>query len=193
MLIPRDETAELVALILACIDEDYPQGEVKVVDVGCGSGAIALSLAQEEKRVHVSLSDISPAALAIAKENAEQYGVRADFYCGDMLHPLQESGKKWNILVSNPPYIPEEEVLDISVKDYEPHIALFGGQDGLRFYRILLREARSILEEHGHIFFEIAWNQKTKLVELARSYFPEAEIEVRKDINGKDRMFCLKF
>lgn len=193
VLIPRDETAELVEYILETIDQEYKQEIIEIVDVGCGSGAIGLTLALEEKRVCASLSDISESALDVAKANAQKFNVEAEFYCGDMLKPLQESAKKWDILVSNPPYIPQEEVLDVSVKDFEPHVALFGGNDGLRFYRTLLANASSVLKEHGHIFFEIGWNQRENILSLAKQYYPHAQMGVKKDINGKDRIFWLKF
>ncbi|MBR2802411.1 MAG: peptide chain release factor N(5)-glutamine methyltransferase [Erysipelotrichaceae bacterium] len=193
VLIPRDETEELAALILSVIDREYAGKEIAAADVGCGSGAIGLTLKKEIPSLKITLTDISAEALEVAKENAKALDCEADFLCGDMLEPLKEKDAKLDILVSNPPYIPQEEVLETSVVDFEPHVALFGGEDGLRFYRILLSGAREIMKEHGYIFFEIGWNQRKNLLALAEQYFPEGRAEVFKDINGKDRMFQLKF
>ena len=193
VLIPRDETEELAALILSVLDTEYIGREVKAADVGCGSGAIGLTIKKEIPAVDMTLTDISPEALKVAEMNAEALDCGVRFLCGDMLEPLKEEGIKLDILVSNPPYIPREEALEASVKDYEPHVALFGGSDGLYFYRVLLSGAREVMKEHGHIFFEIGWNQKESLLKLAGQYFPEGRAEVFRDINGKDRMFQLRF
>lgn len=193
VLIPRDETAELVAFILSKVDENYPTGKIKVCDIGCGSGAIGITLKKEEPRLEVALSDISSSALAVAKENAKVLQAEVSFYCGDMLEPLLKTGIKYDILVSNPPYIADKEIIEDSVYNYEPHLALFGGDDGLDYYRTILQQASSLLKERGFIFFEIGYNQKEAIIKLAREYYPLAQIEIKKDINGKNRMFCLSF
>ena len=138
VLIPRPETEELVANILAAYDE------------------------------HFSSQD--------------------NFMVGDMLQPLIDRNLKVDILISNPPYIPREEEMEHSVVDYEPHVALFGGEDGLKFYRIIFENAAKVLKERAMMAFEMGYNQKEALSEEAKKYFPNARIEVLKDMSGKNRM-----
>ena len=191
-LIPRFETEELVGKILAYYDECFAGQDVKVADIGTGSGAIAIALKKEEPHMDVIASDISKDALAIAKENAKLNDADVEFVEGSMLDPLIEKGIKLDILVSNPPYIKNDEVLESSVKDYEPHVALFGGKDGLKFYRMIFEDAHKVLKDKALLFFEMGYDQKENLTNLARKYFKNAEIEVFKDINNKDRMLMIK-
>ena len=137
VLIPRFETEELVGLVLSKYDEYFKGQRVNLADVGTGSGAIAIALKKEESNLNVCASDISFDALNVAKQNAKNNDADITFYQGSMLEPLIENNVKLDILVSNPPYIKQDEVLDPSVKDYEPHVALFGGNDGLKFYRMI--------------------------------------------------------
>ncbi len=188
VLIPRPETEELLGHILSCVDEDYPEGKVSLADVGTGSGALAVALKKEEDRLEVYASDISEKALEVAKENALDNGADVTFLQGDMLEPFIERELKLDILVSNPPYIPEEEEIEASVKDFEPHVALFGGKDGLYFYRRIFEKAHLLMKEKGRLFFEIGYDQAERLKALAGTYYPDAKIEVFKDINRKDRM-----
>lgn len=191
-LIPRFETEELVGKILAYYDEYFKGQEVTVADVGTGSGAIAIALKKEEPKMNLYASDISKDALAIAQENAKLNEAEITFLEGSMLEPLIEKGIKLDILVSNPPYIKNDEVLESSVKDFEPHVALFGGDDGLKFYRMIFEDAHKVLKEKALLFFEMGYDQKENLTNLARHYFENAEIEVFKDINNKDRMLMIK-
>ncbi len=192
VLIPRPETEELAALILSQYDEYYAGRDVDLCDVGTGSGAIAIALKKEEEHLHVYASDISKDALEVAKENASLNGCEIRFLEGSMLEPYIENGIKVDILVSNPPYIRQNEEIERSVYDYEPHVALFGGEDGLRFYREIFENAHKILKEKGMLFFEIGYDQKENLTKLAERYFPSAEIKVFKDINRKDRMLMIR-
>ena len=192
VLIPRPETEELVCLILSKYDEYFKGQKINVCDVGTGSGAIAISLAKEESNLNVYASDISNEAIEVAKLNAKNNDVNINFMCGSMLDPYIENNIKVDILVSNPPYIKQDEVLEASVVDYEPHVALFGGQDGLKFYREIFENAHKIINEKGMLFFEIGYDQKENLTSLAKQYFENAHIEVFKDINGKDRMLFVK-
>lgn len=192
VLIPRPETEELVCLILSKYDEYFKGQKINICDVGTGSGAIAISLAKEESNLNVYASDISNEAIEVAKLNAKNNDVNINFMCGSMLDPYIENNIKVDILVSNPPYIKQDEVLEASVVDYEPHVALFGGQDGLKFYREIFENAHKIINEKGMLFFEIGYDQKENLTSLAKQYFENAHIEVYKDINGKDRMLFVK-
>lgn len=189
VLIPRPETEELVANVLAAYDEYFRDVEnVMAVDIGTGSGAIAISLKKEEPNLHMMATDISEKAVLVAKDNAQENEAIVSFLVGDMLQPLIERDIKVDILISNPPYIPKEEVMEDSVVNYEPHVALFGGEDGLKFYRVIFENAPQVLKEKAMMAFEMGYNQGEALSNLARSYFPDAKIEVIKDMNGKNRM-----
>lgn len=186
VLIPRFETEELVENILYRYDKHFKNKNVDVVDVATGSGCIAISLALEEKNMNVVATDISFEALEVAKLNNEKLGANVTFYQGDMLEPVK--GKKFDIFVSNPPYIPEEEDVMSLVKDNEPNIALFGGNDGMKFYRIILSGVRPLLKDKALICFEHGFDKKNEMLALANKYFPECKVEVLKDLEGKDRM-----
>ncbi len=192
VLIPRPETEELVGLILGEYDRRYKGEKTRLCDVGTGSGAIAIALKKEEDDLEVLASDISDKALAIAKRNAENNGCQICFLEGSMLEPYIENGIRVKILVSNPPYIKTVETIEDSVYDYEPHVALFGGKDGLFFYRRILEKALQVLEPHGLIFFEMGYDLKDSLSILAKACLPEAKVSVFKDINGKDRMMMIE-
>lgn len=192
VLIPRYETEELVANVLA--DSDYffkDKEEIVIADVGTGSGAIAVSLAKEEPKFRMYATDISETALDVARENAELNGVNITFYQGDMLEPLIEKNLKLDILVSNPPYIPVEQEVQKSVGEYEPHVALFGGNDGLYFYRKIFEKAYQLIKEHSFMAFEIGFDEKDALLQLAKEYFPNDRYDVLKDLNGKNRMLFI--
>lgn len=192
VLIPRPETEELVANILADYDEYFSDKEnVYVADIGTGSGAIAISLKKEEPKLNILASDISEKAIAVASENALSNDANVSFCIGDMVQPFIERDYKVDILVSNPPYIPSEEELEDTVKDFEPHVALFGGNDGLKFYRVIFEQSQKILNDKAMLAFEIGYNQKEALTNEAKKYFPDARIEVLKDMNGKDRMLFI--
>ena len=192
VLIPRPETEELVCLVLSKYDEFFKGKQIDVCDVGTGSGAIAISLKKEEKNLNVYASDISESAIAVARKNAENNNAKITFLYGSMLEPYIEKNIKVDILVSNPPYIKTTESLENSVIDYEPHVALFGGEDGLKFYQIIFNNAKYVLKDNGMMFFEIGYDQRETIITLARSYFPNAFIDVFKDINNKNRMLMIK-
>ena len=191
VLIPRPETEELVGLILGKYDEYFNDQPVDLCDVGTGSGAIAIALKKEEDRLNVYASDISEDALKVARLNAQNNDAKVEFFQGSMLEPFIERDIKVDILVSNPPYIKTVETIEASVYDYEPHVALFGGEDGLKFYREILENAHKVLKPKGFIFFEMGYDLKDSLSALAKEYYPESRIEVYKDINGKDRMMMI--
>lgn len=189
VLIPRPETEELVNNVLMDID-DYFTNDIEIVDVATGSGAIAISLAKD-LGLSVDASDISEEALLVASKNAELNGVRVNFYQGDMLDPILDLNKKYDVLLCNPPYIKEIEDVQTSVLDFEPHIALFGGNDGLYFYRKVFEKAHLVLKERSLMAFEIGFDIGEALLDLGKSYFPEARIELKQDINGLDRMLFI--
>lgn len=186
VLIPRPETEELVENVLLKYDKYFKGQKVNVCDLATGSGCIAVTLAKEEKNMNVTATDISKEALVVAKENALKMGVNINFKEGDMLKPLEDM--KFDIFVSNPPYIPDSEIVDPLVLDNEPNVALFGGSDGLKFYRIILRDLKKHLNDRALIAFEHGYDKKIEIEEIARTYFKDARIETLKDLEGRDRM-----
>lgn len=192
VLIPRFETEELVGRVLSGYDEYFKDQKIDLADVGTGSGAIAIALKKEEDNLNVYASDISKEALEVAILNAQNNQADIRFFEGSMLKPLIENNIKLDILVSNPPYIRNDEVVEHSVRDYEPNVALFGGDDGLKFYRMIFEDAHKVLKERSMMFFEMGYDQKENLAALAREFFPSADINVYKDINNKDRMLVIK-
>ena len=194
-LIPRPETEELVYEVLFKIDAHFPESTyetISMADIGTGSGAIAVSLAAEEPRIQMIATDISEEALEVAKKNAKTYAETVTFAVGDMLQPLIDQGIQLDFLVSNPPYIPVDEDVQEIVKENEPHVALFGGNDGLFFYKKILSNAAKILKPRNMLAFEIGYDQAERLMAFAQECFPEATIYVKKDMQGKDRMLFIE-
>jgi release factor glutamine methyltransferase len=190
VLIPRFETEELVANVLIAYDEVFAGKPARLVDIGTGSGCLAIALKLEEPNLVVTATDISEAAIQTAKDNAKALHSDVEFLVGDMLSPLQ--GRMFDILVSNPPYIPAEEVVDPIIRDHEPHVALFGGEDGLRFYRIILSGAKSIVADTCILAFEHAYHHGEAIRQLAKEHFPDAECVTLRDMQGKERMTIVK-
>lgn len=191
VLIPRPETEELVATVLQRVERFAPDRDIHVVDVGTGSGAIAVTLALENPRLCVSAVDVSEAALTTAKQNAKRLKAHVDFYQGDLLTPWTENGWKADVIVSNPPYIPDEELLrlDPLVADHDPRLALAGGEDGLDVYRRLAAQLPEVLHRHGFVAFEIGVGQSEAVSRLIKGALgPNVEISIKKDINGKERI-----
>ena len=187
VLIPRPETEELVENILKIYDRTFKRGtKVDVVDIGTGSGAISITLSKEEESMNVLATDISSEALDVAKNNNLKLEGRVTFLQGDMLEPVMD--KKFDILVSNPPYIPSEEYVDPLVKDNEPNVALFGGNDGLKFYRIILNNSTKIMRDKFIIGFEHGYNTSKAIEDLAKELYPDAYVFTKKDMQGRDRM-----
>lgn len=193
VLIPRCETEELVELVLQKFDEKFSNRDhVTVFDVATGSGAIGITLNLEEEKMDVIASDISQKALDVAYKNNEKLKAHVNFICGSMLDPFIDRNLHCDILVCNPPYIPDEEEMEHSVVDYEPHVALFGGEDGLKFYRDVFEKAHLVCLEHAFMAFEMGYQQGKALMKLSRQYFPDACIQVHKDMSGKDRMLTIE-
>lgn len=194
VLIPRYETEELVENILYRIDDyfqDYKQ--IHLCDVGTGSGAIAITLALEEPRLKVIATDISSKALSVAQKNAQRLQADIEFREGDMLEPLLQTQEKVDIFVSNPPYIPDHQEIEAMVKDNEPHVALFGGNDGLYFYRKIFKEVKPLLNDRALLAFEMGFDQRELMETAIHEYFGDHPFEIIKDINGKDRMLFIYY
>lgn len=186
VLIPRYETEELVENVVLLYDEYFSGKKVDVCDIGTGSGAIAITLALEEPNMNVMASDISSEALEVAEANNKKYNANVKFLQGDMAKPLY--GNKFDIIVSNPPYIPVDEEVDSLVKDNEPNIALFGGNDGLKFYRIIVESLNKIAKDKFILAFEHGYNKNKEIEELILNHYPKAKVIHKKDMQGKDRM-----
>lgn len=200
VLIPRPETEELIEGILKRRQEHFNgQGAtLDVVDIGTGSGIIAITLALEDATLNVTATDIAVESLDVAKKNAQNLGAHSIcFLQGDLLTPFSESGEKFDVIVSNPPYIPEAEIPTLSdiVKDHEPLRALVGGADGLDFYRKFMEQLPLVVKEHALIGFEIGAGQGEAVAAMLRAAFAEKAIKVDIvfDINGKDRMVFAHF
>ncbi|MDA1536855.1 MULTISPECIES: peptide chain release factor N(5)-glutamine methyltransferase [Bacillus] len=190
VLIPRPETEELIVGVLERIERHFGDEKLHVADIGTGSGAISITLALENKNLHVYTVDIAQESIEVAKENAKTLGAEVTFYHGDLLSPFYETGQKLDVVVSNPPYIPEEDWCGLSpvVKEHEPKRALVGGEDGLDFYRRFMEELPNVLQKKAIVAFEIGVGQGEDVKGLLQQAFPHAHVEVIFDINGKDRM-----
>ena len=182
-LIPRPETEELVEKCLQMTTEE----KQVVVDVGTGTGAIGLTLQLERPNWQVSLVDISEGALSVAKENGQHLGANVQFYLGDTLGPIDGPV---DIIVSNPPYISEEEwsLMDESVRLFEPKTALFAKENGLAIYRKLAQQAQGKLAADGKIFLEIGFQQGHAVQQIFQEVFPNKQVEIHQDLSRKDRM-----
>ena len=183
VLIPRPETEELVELILA----ENPEENLKVLDIGTGSGAIALALAKNRPDWLVTAVDISQDALDLATENAKVQNLQIFLKKSDCFTEISE---KYDIIVSNPPYISREDELEIglNVLHSEPHLALFADEDGLAIYRRIAEDAKEYLKDGGKIYLEIGYKQGQSVSDLFREHLPEKRVRTLKDQFGQDRM-----
>lgn len=189
--IPRPETEQLVEETIYRIDDMFENKHIKIADVCCGSGAIGITLKKEIANCDVTLCELSIDAVNIAKKNAKSLDADVNVLQGDFIKPLLENKLKFDVLLCNPPYIKNTEILDEMVVDHEPNMALFGGEDGLDFYRIIFKEFDNLLNEHGFMGFEFGYDQKEKLEELVKISFPNYEYEFLKDYNKLYRMLFI--
>ena len=167
VLIPRADTEILVEKALA-----WMKPGARVLDIGTGSGAIAVSLAKLGRQAQVTAVDVSDRALEIARRNAKRNGAAVEFVKSDCFSALK--GRKYDMIVSNPPYISEDEMRGLMPEvTREPELALFGGADGLDFYRRISREAPEYLNEGGCLLFEIGWLQKDAVSALVKAHIGE--------------------
>ncbi|HHT7720886.1 TPA: peptide chain release factor N(5)-glutamine methyltransferase [Streptococcus suis] len=182
VLIPRPETEELVDLIL----QENSGASLRILDIGTGSGAIAISLAKARPDWEVVAVDISNDALAVAQENARTNQVSVHFLESDV---LQAVTGKFDIIVSNPPYISPDDTdeVGLNVLTSEPHLALFAEEDGMAIYRQIAEQAGAFLKEKGKLYFEIGYKQGQDLTDLLVLHFPQKRIRVLKDQFGQDR------
>ncbi|MBQ3754571.1 MAG: peptide chain release factor N(5)-glutamine methyltransferase, partial [Clostridia bacterium] len=190
VLIPRPETEELVEKtieIISSLEEAKEESKQhEVLDLCTGSGAIATVIALKTG-AKVIASDVSAPALDVARANALNNGVKIDFVLSDMFEKIEG---KFDVIVSNPPYIPSKdiEILDAKVKNFEPRLALDGAEDGLKYYRIIAKDLDGHLEEGGVFLCEFGIEQ----AEAIKDIFKEYDVEILKDIEGKDRIAVVK-
>ncbi|OFK57877.1 hypothetical protein HMPREF2811_06340 [Globicatella sp. HMSC072A10] len=183
-LIPREDTYGLIEMGSAFLKK-HPQA--KVLDIGTGSGIIAIELAKQLAPNQVTAVDISPAALAVAQKNGQHHQVQVEWLESDLMSTLK--GRQFDLIVSNPPYIAEDELalMDESVKRFEPATALFAEQQGLAIYQRLAESLPSFLSINGQILLEIGFKQASAVQAIFRKSFPNAIISVHQDLNGLDR------
>ena len=188
-LVPRPDTEILVQ---AAVDrlKQWTDGTVRLADIGTGSGAICLSVLSMLDGVTADTVDISPAARAVAEENAATLGLseRVTFHTGDLLTPIRE--QQFTAILSNPPYIPEADIQELApeVRCKEPMTALSGGRDGLDFYRRLCDEAPAMLSDDGFMAFEVGIHQAEDVARLAEASPLIVRTEILKDYAGIDRV-----
>lgn len=190
VLSPRLETEELVYKVINYIRKNNLTN-IKILDLCTGSGIIGITLKKEleEFDVKILASDISSRALTVAKENASSLEADISFVESDLFSNIQD---KFDIIVSNPPYIAHDDKKTIkeNVLNYDPHLALFADEEGMYFYRNIIEKSRPYLNEKGIMFFEIGYDQKEKIITLGENN--KFETVVYKDINSRDRIAVLK-
>ena len=183
VLIPRSDTETLVEYVM-----ENTSGSLSLLDIGTGTGCIPLSVAHYNKNAYVRGIDINPTAISLAEKNAEKLGLsrRAIFEKLDILNQMPKG--KYDIVTSNPPYIESDIIptLQLEVRDFEPHTALDGGNDGLIFYRRIIHISPAFLKPKGILIFEIGYNQAESVSQLMENDFEN--IQVIKDLSGNDRV-----
>lgn len=189
VLIPRFETEELVEQVVE-YTKDLNKDKIKILDLGCGSGAIGLTLKSILKDSEVTLTDISKDALEIAKLNANNLNLDVTFIESDWFSNVKL--EKYDIIVSNPPYIRTDEEIEEIVKKNEPSLALYGGVDGLDCYRKILANIKQYLNNKFLIAFEIGESQKEEIYDIVDKYLKDIEITCKKDLYGRNRMIFVR-
>ena len=187
VLIPRFETEELVENTIQKIQELFTN-PVDIIDLGCGSGVIGLTLEKKVSTNSVDLIDISKEALEVTHKNCEKLNSKANIIQSDF---FQNVDKKYDVIISNPPYIMEEEEIEEIVKENEPSLALYAGKDGLDCYKEILSTVKPHMKEKCLIAFEIGCSQKEAITRLVEETIPEGKVECKKDLSGKDRMLFI--
>lgn len=189
VLIPRPETEELVLAVKEYLGAKTEP--VRVVDIGTGSGIIAITLALELNHAEIVATDISAEALQVAKQNAQQWKADVSFLQGNFLSPIIQETTPFDVIVSNPPYIAESEaaLLSDTVRDFDPELALFAEEDGLAAYHMIIGQVKQLpLKKDTLLAFEIGHTQGELVKKRIQQVFPDSQVEIKQDINGKDRM-----
>lgn len=188
-LIPRFETEELVENTIKYITEKFNNKKINILDIGTGTGCIGITLKRLLPNSNVTITDISRKALRVAKKNAK--GLDINIVRGNMLQPIINKNTKYDIVISNPPYISyDEPVMDL-VKNNEPNIALYSPNNGLFYYEEILKDVSKILNKEFIIAFEIGETQKEDIIKLINKYLKDVKIVTKKDLQEKDRMIFI--
>lgn len=187
VLIPRFETEELVENTLQILNRDFVNPSV--LDLCCGSGAIGITIKTKLGNSDVEMSDISSKALEVAKINKDTYNLNINIIESDL---FQNITKKYDCIISNPPYIKEDEEIEDIVKNNEPHLALYAGKDGLLYYERILKDIKNYLNDKFLIAFEIGRDEKEDIISIANKYLENVEITCKKDLSGRDRMLFIE-
>jgi release factor glutamine methyltransferase len=190
VLIPRPETEVLVEAVLEFLDKD--DSNVDILDLGTGSGAIAIALARELPAARIIATDLSLAALRLAQENAKLHQVdeRILFVRGDMFAAIPGASQKFRVVVTNPPYVSHAEILELprEIRDFEPRHALEGGPDGLAAIRHIVAAAPTVLSQAGGLFMEMGAGQAESVSGLVLESHEYRSFHIRKDYTGLDRV-----
>ena len=186
VLIPRFETEELVENTLKYIKK-YFSLPINIIDLGTGSGAIGISLKKKLDNVFVTLLDISEDALSVAKENANSLNAEVSFIQSDMWENVSD---KYDVIISNPPYIRNDEEIEDIVRDNEPHLALYGGTDGLDLYRKIRDGLLNHVKDKFLLALEIGDLQKNDVINIFRD-IPNTKIIAKRDMQKRDRMIFI--
>ena len=182
VLIPRYETEYLLEKVIN-ISKKIFSDKINILDIGTGSGAISIVL-KNELNSNVTACDISKKALNVAINNAKINNSNINFIESDIFSNIND---KFDIIISNPPYISSDEVIMDSVKKYEPNLALYAPKDGLYFYEEIIKDARKYLNDKFIIAFEIGWWQGNLIYDIAKRYFNDSVIRIEKDLTDRDR------
>jgi len=189
VLIPRFETEELVENTISYIQKYFTE-PVDIIDLGCGSGVIGLTLEKKVSTNSVDLVDISKDALEVSKINGKNLESKANYIESDFFEKINN---KYDVIISNPPYIMDDEKIEDIVKENEPHLALYAGKDGLDCYEKIIKEVSSFMKEKCLVAFEIGSTQANSIKNLVNQYLDNCKIIVKQDLQGRDRMlFILK-
>lgn len=183
VLIPRFETEELIFKTINLIKKNLNEN-IKVLDIGTGSGCISIALKKEIPGLDITAVDISEDALVVAKNNALENNCEINFIKSDLFNNIDD---KYDLIISNPPYISyDEQIMDI-VKKNEPHLALYAKNNGLYFYEEIIKNSSNYLNDKNIIAFEIGYLQANEIKKMAHKYYPNSNIIIEKDMQGKDR------
>ena len=187
VLIPRFETEELVENTINYVKKYYSE-PIDIVDLGCGSGVIGLTLEKKLSTKTVDLIDISKDALEVTHKNCGLFNSKANIIENDFLNNIT---KKYDVIISNPPYIMNNEEIEQIVKDNEPEIALYAGEDGLDCYKKILKNIKNNMKDRCLVAFEIGYKQAQPIIEIINKELENVRIEVKKDLQEKDRMIFI--
>lgn len=183
VLIPRFETEELVSYTIPKIKDG-----IDILDIGTGSGAIAITLKKFFPHSNIIATDISKKALSVAKENAKLNKTNINFIYSDIFSNVKG---QFDLIISNPPYIKNRQLVEDIVYNNEPHIALFAQNEGLEFYEKILSNIKPFLKNNSLIAFEIGFEQKNKIRKIVKKYLPNYKIQSIKDMQKKDRFIFI--